>query len=162
MFIANFAKAASFFGSAREMLPSRYYTECEELAACLSRKGFAIITGGSGGIMRAANMGAKRAEGESVGININLPQEQANNPFLKHSRTMKFFFSRKVILSCASEIYIFFPRAVTALLMSSLKCSPPSRPGTANPLPIILYGKDYWNPLVQFIEQSSRGTLQNY
>ncbi len=151
MFIANFAKAVSFFGSARESLPSGYYEECEELAIRLSRKGFAVITGGSGGIMRAANRGAHRSEGESVGITIDIPKEQANNMFLKHSKRFRYFFSRKTILSCASEVYIFFPGGYGTLdeLFEMLTMV---QTGHSEPLPILLYGKDFWQPLASFIQ----------
>ena len=151
-FIANFAKAASFFGSARETLPAKYYNDAEELAARLSVKGFAIITGGSGGIMRAANRGACRVDGESVGVNISLPHEQSHNKFLKHSRTFKYFFSRKMILSCASEIYIFFPGGYGTLdeffeMITMIQTK------VTKPVPIVLYGKEYWKPIISFIQE---------
>ncbi len=151
MFIANFAKAVSFFGSAREGLPPRFYEECEDLAGRLTKKGFAVITGGSGGIMRAANKGAFRADGESVGINITLPKEQRANMFLKHSREYSFFFSRKIMLSCASEVYIFFPGGFGTLdeLFEMLTTVQTRH---SDLVPIILYGKDYWTPLISFIE----------
>ena len=151
LFIGNFAKAVSFFGSARETLPEKYYNDCEELAARLSNKGFAIITGGSGGIMRAGNKGAWRNQGESVGINIILPHEQVQNTFLKHSRDLKYFFSRKTILSCASEVYVFFPGGFGTLdeLFEMLTMV---QTGHTEKIPIILYGKTFWNPLVTFIK----------
>ena len=152
LFIANYAKAVSFFGSARETLPEKYYVECEELAARLSKKGFAVITGGSGGIMRAANKGAWQVNGESVGINITLPSEQVNNPFLTNGRKLKYFFSRKTILSCASELYIFFPGGFGTLdeLFEMLTLVQTNH---SEKLPIILYGEEYWSPLVEFIEK---------
>ena len=151
LFIANFGKAASFFGSARETLSEKYYSDCEELAARLSKKDFAIITGGSGGIMRAANRGAHRVNGISVGINIQLPKEQATNLFLSHSKRFAHFFSRKTMLSCASEIYIFFPGGFGTLdeLFEMLTMV---QTGHSEPLPIILYGENYWKPLVAFIQ----------
>ena len=151
LFIANFAKAVSFFGSARETLPEHFYEECEELAARLARKGFAVITGGSGGIMRAANKGAHRAEGESVGINIDINHEQRPNVFLNHTRKFRYFFSRKTILSCASELYIFFPGGYGTLdeLFEMLTMVQTRH---SEQLPIILYGREYWEPLVSYIE----------
>ena len=152
-FISNFGKAASFFGSAREALPERYYTDCEELAARLSTQGFAIITGGSGGIMQAANRGAHRVNGESVGVNIRIENEQPYNNFLKHFRTFKYLFSRKTILSCASEVYIFFPGGFGTLdelfeMLTLLQID------LIDKVPIILYGKNYWEPLVTFFKDS--------
>ena len=151
-FIANFGKAVSFFGSAREALSEQYYTDAEELAARLSVRGFAVITGGGSGIMRAANKGAHRVNGESVGININLPYEQTGNKFLKRSRTFRHFSSRKIILSCASELYIFFPGGYGTLdeffeMLTMVQTK------VIDPLPIMLYGKDYWKPLESFIRE---------
>ena len=153
LFIANFAKAASFFGSAREQLPDEYYLQCEDLAARLSRKGFAIITGGAGGIMRSANKGAWRAEGDSVGINILLPHEQNQNKFIHFGKDFKYFFSRKTILSCASEVYIFFPGGFGTLdeLFEMLTIIQTRYEDTG--VPVILYGEEFWKPLVQFIEK---------
>ena len=154
-FVANFGKSASFFGSAREALSERYYTDAEELAARLSVQGFAIITGGSGGIMRAANKGAHRVNGESVGINISLPHEQNDNKFLKHSRTFRHFSSRKLMLSCASEVYVFFPGGFGTLdeLFEMLTLV---QTRVVDPVPIILYGKEYWDPLIDFIREHLR------
>ena len=152
-FVANFAKSASFFGSAREALPNQYYIDCEELAARLSVRGFAIITGGSGGIMRSANKGAHRVNGESVGISISLPHEQSDNRFLKHSQTFKHFSARKMILSCASEVYIFFPGGFGTLdeLFEMLTMI---QTGVAEPVSIILYGKEFWQPIHSFMQNA--------
>ena len=152
-FMSHFGKAVSFFGSARESLPEQYYVDCEELAARLSTHGFAIITGGSGGIMQAANRGANRVSGESVGVNIRIPNEQQYNPFLKHFRTFKHLFSRKTILSCASEVYVFFPGGFGTLdelfeMLTLVQINLIDR------VPIILYGKAFWKPIISFMEQS--------
>ena len=151
-FISHFGKAITFFGSAREALPERYYTDCEELAARMSTNGFAVITGGSGGIMEAANRGANRVNGESVGVNIRIPNEQGYNKFLKHFQTFKYLFSRKTILSCASEVYIFFPGGFGTLdeafeMLTLVQIDLIER------VPIILYGKEYWEPLVSFFQK---------
>ena len=149
LFIGNYARAVSFFGSARETLPNKYYEDCEEIASRLSNKDFAIITGGSGGIMRAANKGAWKVGGESVGINIKLPEEQLNNNFLNGSRNFSFFFSRKTILSCASEIYIFFPGGFGTLdeLFEMLTLLQTKH---SQPVYIFLYGKDFWSGIYEF------------
>ena len=151
-FIANYGKAVSFFGSAREVLPEKYYTDAEELAARLSTRGFAVITGGSGGIMRSANKGAYRVNGESVGVNISLPYEQSTNKFLKHSRSFRHFSARKIILSCASEIYIFFPGGF-GTLDEFFEMLTMIQTGVSESLPIILYGKKFWDPIVLFIKE---------
>lgn len=150
-FISHFGRAVSFFGSARQSLPERYYTDCEELAARLSTRGFAIITGGSGGIMEAANRGAHRVDGESVGVNIDLTTQEPYNRFLKHFRMFKYLFSRKTILSCASEVYIFFPGGFGTLdevfeMLTLVQL------GFVDRLPIIFFGKEYWDPIISFLK----------
>ena len=152
LFVSKFTKSASFFGSARETLPDGHYTDSEELASRLSMKGFAIITGGNGGIMRSANRGSFRVQGESVGVSINLPREQGVNSFLNHQKVFRYFFSRKTILSCGSEIYIFFPGGYGTLdeLFEMLTLVQTKR---SESVPIVLFGKSFWNPLIAFIEQ---------
>ena len=148
--IQNYMKSVSFFGSARESLPERYYTEAEELSAILTKKGFAVITGGGGGIMRAANKGAFKVGGDSVGINIILPEEQHANMYLNRKVYSKFFFSRKTILSCSSELYIFFPGGFGTMdeLFEMLTLIQTRH---SEMVPIILYGEDFWNPIIKVI-----------
>ena len=106
--------------------------------------------------MRAANRGAHRSNGESVGINIEIPHEQMDNKFLKHSRKFRYFFSRKTILSCASEVYIFFPGGY-GTLDEFFEMLTMVQTGHSERLPILLYGKDYWEPLVAFIQNKLKG-----
>ena len=126
--------------------------DSEELASRLSMKGFAVITGGNGGIMRSANRGSFRVQGESVGVSIRLPRERGVNEFLTHRKTFRYFFSRKTMLSCGSEIYIFFPGGFGTLdeLFEMLTLVQTKR---SDSVPILLYGKSFWNPLVTFIQE---------
>ena len=80
--ISRYGLAATFFGSARATLQHKTYAEAEELAGKLAKKGFAVITGGSAGIMQAANKGAYEAGGVSVGLNIHLPKPEGYNAYL--------------------------------------------------------------------------------
>lgn len=158
-FISNFGRSVSFFGSARQSLPERFYTDCEELAARLSTRGFAIVTGGSGGIMEAANRGANRVDGESVGVNIAISSQKRSNRFLKHFRMFKYLFSRKTILSCASEVYIFFPGGFGTLdevfeMLTLVQL------GFVDKLPIIFYGKEYWDPVLSFLKRDLAETYK--
>ncbi|MDD3531136.1 MAG: TIGR00730 family Rossman fold protein [Candidatus Pacebacteria bacterium] len=145
--------AASFFGSSRATLGDDSYERAEELAKRLAEKGFAIVTGGSSGIMQAANKGAFEVGGASVGLNINLPESQSYNPFLTERFGFDHFFVRKVMLTYASEVYIYFPGGFGTLdeffeivtLVQTKKI---------RKVPIILYGKDYWGPLLGFIEKT--------
>ena len=155
LFVSNYSKAISFFGSARESVPESYYADTEELAARMSKRGFTIITGGSGGIMRAANRGAWKVNGNSVGVNIRIPNEANRNPFLTASKQFQYFFLRKTILSCASEIYIFFPGGFGTLdelfeMLTMLQT------GHSEKVPVILYGKEFWGPLMEYIEKVLR------
>lgn len=151
--IRRYGLAASFFGSARASLGDNSYKDAEELARRLSKKGFAIITGGSSGIMQAANKGAFEVGGASVGLNINLPQVQHYNPYLTEKFGFDHFFVRKVMLTYASEVYVYFPGGFGTLdeffeiitLVQTKKI---------RKVPIILFGKSYWGPLLAFIEKT--------
>ncbi len=145
--------AASFFGSSRADSDNEMCKAAEELAGKLAKNGFAIITGGSSGIMQAANKGAYDAGGVSIGLNINLPNEQSYNPYLTDKLTFDHFFVRKVMLTYASEAYVYFPGGFGTLdeffeiitLVQTKKI---------RKMPIILFGEGYWRPLLSFIEKT--------
>ncbi len=150
--IRRYGLAASFFGSARTSPESPYYHAATELAHRLAEKGFAVITGGSAGIMQAANKGAFEAGGASVGLNINLPNAQKYNQYLTDKFVFDHFFVRKVMLTFASEVYVYFPGGFGTLdeffeiitLVQTKKI---------RQVPIVLFGKSYWEPLRDFIEK---------
>lgn len=150
--LRNYGLSATFWGSARLTPKDPYYKAAEELAAKLAKKGFAIISGGGPGIMEASNVGAFKVGGKSIGLNIELPFEQKLNPYTTDSLSFKYFFSRKVMLTFASEVYVYFPGGFGTLdeffeiitLIQTKKIEP---------VPIVLYGKDYWEPLIRFFEK---------
>ncbi|HEY0964663.1 MAG TPA: TIGR00730 family Rossman fold protein [Candidatus Paceibacterota bacterium] len=144
--------AATFWGSARLRPDDKYYKAAEELAAKLGKKGFSIVSGGGGGIMEASNVGAFKVGAKSVGLNIQLPFEQKLNPYTTQSLSFDFFFSRKVMLTFASEVYVYFPGGFGTMdeffeiltLVQTRKIEQ---------IPIVLYGKEFWEPLLRFFEQ---------
>ena len=150
--LRRYGLAATFFGSARTAQDDPMSMCVHELAGQLSKKGFAIVTGGSSGIMLAANKAAFEAGGASVGLNINLPERQADNQYLTDGFDFDHFFVRKVMLTYASEVYIYFPGGFGTLdeffeivtLVQTKKI---------RKVPIVLFGKSYWNPLNEFIKE---------
>lgn len=108
--INRFSKKVTFFGSARFPESHPEYQRARSLAKRLvTELDYTIVSGGGGGIMEAANRGAKEAGGHSVGLSIELPHEQVTNPYVTHMIPFRYFFSRKVTLSFAARLYIYFP-----------------------------------------------------
>ena len=149
--IRKYSVAASFFGSARETLDPKIYQDATDLAAKLAKDGFAVITGGSAGIMQAANKGAFDAGGASVGLNIRLADHQETNKFVTDSMMFDHFFVRKVMLTFASEVYIYFPGGFGTLdefteILTLVQTKNIKR------IPIVLYGKDFWDPIIELFK----------
>ncbi len=144
--------AATIFGSARTSPGDPIYEQARELSAKLAQAGFAVITGGASGVMEAASKGPYEVGGKSVGLNIQLPQEQSTNQYLTDGMTFNYFFTRKVMLSFASEVYIYFPGGYGTLdeLSEILTLV---QTGKIKRIPIILYGKDYWTPFTELFEK---------
>jgi uncharacterized protein (TIGR00730 family) len=145
--LSTLPPAISIFGSARTPTHNKYYKTTVEISQKLSNLGYAIITGGGGGIMEAGNKGAK----VSVGLNIELPHEQKINPFVKISLHFRYFFSRKVTFLKYSVAFVVMPGGFGTLdeLSEALCLVQTKRVGT---LPIILFGKEFFTPLEEFFK----------
>ena len=148
--LAEVGPAISIFGSARVGRRNRYYGAARRLAAELSRQGFAIITGGGPGIMEAANRGAKDAGGVSIGANIELPFEQGLNEYVDLGMEFRYFFVRKVMFVKYAEGFVIFPGGFGTLdeLFEALTLI---QTGKVEHFPVVLYGKDYWDGMMQWI-----------
>jgi uncharacterized protein (TIGR00730 family) len=142
----------SIFGSARVGRRNRYYSAARKVAAALGREGFAIITGGGPGIMEAANRGARDAGVLSVGCNIELPFEQGLNEFVDLGMEFRYFFVRKVMFVKYAEGFVIFPGGFGTLdeLFESLTLI---QTGKVEHFPVVLYGRDYWRGLMQWIRE---------
>lgn len=149
--LQKYTLAATFFGSTRTTFEDHFYRSATELAGKLSKQGFAIITGGAGGIMEAANKGAYEAGGASVGLNIRLPQEQAPNSYLTDMANFDHFFVRKTMLAFASEVYIYFPGGF-GTLDEFFEVLTLDQTKKIKRVPIVLFGSEYWGPLIEFMK----------
>lgn len=151
--IRRYGLAVTFFGSARASLDHVMYKRASELAERLSKKGFAVITGGSAGIMQAANKGAFQSGGASVGLNINLPNMQIYNPYLTEKFGFDHFFVRKVMLTYASEVYVYFPGGF-GTLDEFFEIVTLVQTEKIRKVPIVVFGKEYWGKLDDFIRST--------
>ena len=143
----------SIFGSARVGEDHPWYDLCRETAACLSREGFTVITGGGPGLMEAANRGAAEAGGLSVGLNIQLPMEQQTNRFVNRSLDFHYFFARKLMFVRYARAFVIFPGGFGTLdeLFESLTLIQTHR---IKLFPTILVDSKHWEPLLDWIDES--------
>jgi len=146
----NIGPAVSIFGSARLHPDSPVYQKAEKTAGLFAENGFAVLTGGGGGIMEAANKGAAAKGGKSVGLNIDLPFEQKPNDYANIKIQFHYFFIRKVMFVKYAQAYIIMPGGFGTLdeLFEAVTLAQTRR---IRPLPIILMGSDYWSGLVEWI-----------
>jgi len=152
--LARIGPCVSIFGSARTHYNDKYYKLAEEIVFKLVQNGYGVITGGGPGIMEAANKGARKGNGKSVGINIDLPFEQRANAFIDSDKLITFdhFFVRKVMFMKYAQGFIVLPGGFGTFdeLFEALTLIQTKKIGK---FPIILVGVKYWTGLIDWIKQ---------
>lgn len=145
----------SIFGSARIASDHKYTLIAEEIARKITELGFGVITGGGPGIMEGANKGAKEAGGKSIGLNIDLPFEQAINPYSDKLYSMEFdyFFIRKLMFIKYSQGFIVMPGGIGTLdeLFEALTLIQTKKIGR---FPIVLVGSEFWSGLLDWMKNT--------
>ena len=152
--MASIGPCVSLFGSARTKPDTRYYLLAEEIAFKLTQNGYGVITGGGPGIMEAANKGAHRGKGVSVGLNIQLPFEQTSNPYIDPDKliTFKHFFVRKVVFQKYAQGFIVLPGGF-GTFDEFFESATLIQTGKIGRFPIVLVGSEFWQGLVEWIEK---------
>jgi uncharacterized protein (TIGR00730 family) len=152
--LSGMGPAVTIYGSARIQLDDQLYVQTQEITRRLGELGFSIITGGGPGVMEAANKGALEAGVTSVGLNIELPQEQVCNPYSTKTLTFSHFFVRKVMLVKYAIAFIIMPGGLGTLdeltevltLMQTHKI---------RPFPVILFDSEFWNGFLDWLKGSA-------
>lgn len=167
-FVAGYEKLSrigpcvSVFGSARTKPDNEYYKLTEEIAAKIVEHGYGIITGGGPGLMEAGNKGAHLAGGTSVGLNIHLPFEQHDNPYIDSDKNINFdyFFVRKVMFVKYSQGFVVMPGGFGTLdeLFEAITLIQTHK---IDKFPIILVGSSFWKGLVDWIRTTLLDSFQN-
>ena len=160
--MSKIGPCVSVFGSARTKPDNKYYMQAEEIGYLLTQSGYGVISGGGPGIMEAANKGAAKGEGKSVGLNIELPFEQSSNPYIDNDKLINFdyFFVRKVMFVKYAQGFIVLPGGVGTLdeLFEAITLIQTEKIGK---FPIVLLGKTYWDGLLVWIKEVMLAKEQN-
>ncbi len=162
--LSKIGPCVSIFGSARTKEGERYYDLAENIAYTLTRNGYGIVTGGGPGIMEAGNKGAKRGKGTSVGLNIELPFEQKDNPYIDSDKLLDFdyFFVRKVMFVKYSQGFVVMPGGFGTMdeLFEAITLIQTRKIGK---FPIVLVGRKFWSGLIDWIKSTllEEGNISN-
>lgn len=144
--------AVSIFGGSRVSPRSRTYADAVRIGELLARAGFAVITGGGPGAMEAANLGARRAGGRSIGLNIKLPHQQAANPYADLVIDFDYFFARKVMFVKYACAFVGLPGGY-GTFDEVFECLTLRQTRKIRDFPVILYGTAFWEGLVRWLEK---------
>lgn len=160
--LAKVGPCVSIFGSARTKPEHKNYQLADDLAYQICKKGYGVITGGGPGIMEAANKGAHRAGGKSVGLNIELPFEQNNNPYIDKDKNLNFdyFFVRKVMFVKYAQGFVVLPGGFGTLdeFFEAVTLIQTHKIGK---FPIVLMNKSFWKGLIDWIKDTMIEKNQN-
>ena len=145
-------KAVSIFGSSRTKPGSEYYKLAEETDYLLAKEGYAIITGSGPGIMEASNKGAKRAKGQSIGLNIQLPSEQKPNKYVDLLLNFRYFFVRKVMFVKYAKAFVILPGGYGTLdeFSEAINLIQTQRIGK---FPVVLVNRLYWKGMLKWLRE---------
>jgi uncharacterized protein (TIGR00730 family) len=148
--LAHVGRAVSIFGSARTPRTDPMYAKARETAAALGSAGFSIITGGGPGIMEAGNRGARESGATSIGLDIELPHEEYENPYVDISLNFHYFFARKVMFVRYASAFVVFPGGF-GTLDELFEAATLRQTGKIRHFPIVLFGSAYWEGLVEWL-----------
>ncbi len=151
--LSNVGRAISIFGSSRAKPSSKYYKMATATASMLAGDGYAIITGAGSGVMEAANKGAKKVGGESIGLNIAIPIVQLPNRYITRLVEFRYFFCRKVMFAKYSRAFVIFPGGFGTLdeFFEAITLVQTKR---MEPFPVILVGRKYWSGLMRWMKKT--------
>jgi len=151
--LSRMGKAVSIFGSARTKPDSRHYKLGEEVAYQVAKAGYAVITGSGAGLMEAANRGAKRAGGESIGLNIQIPCEQKPNKYVDTLLDFRYFFVRKVMFVKYAKAFVILPGGYGTMdeFFEAINLIQTER---IPKFPVILFGSEYWKGLISWLKDT--------
>ncbi|HET8754070.1 MAG TPA: TIGR00730 family Rossman fold protein [Salinimicrobium sp.] len=160
--LSQIGPCVSIFGSARTKPDQKYYKLTESIAKKIVDHGYGVITGGGPGVMEAGNKGAHLAGGTSVGLNIHLPFEQHDNPYIDSDKNINFdyFFVRKVMFVKYSQGFVVMPGGFGTLdeLFEAITLIQTHK---VDKFPIILVGREFWGGLVDWIQKTLLDSFQN-
>ena len=160
--LSQIGPCVSIFGSARTKPDQKYYKLTERIAQKIVDHGYGVITGGGPGIMEAGNKGAHLGGGTSVGLNIDLPFEQHDNPYIDQDKSLDFdyFFVRKVMFVKYSQGFVVMPGGFGTLdeLFEAITLIQTNK---IDKFPIILVGTDFWGGLIDWVRATLLDTFEN-
>ena len=160
--LSQIGPCVSIFGSARTKPDHKFYKLTEEVAKKIVEHGYGIITGGGPGVMEAGNKGAHLAGGTSVGLNIHLPFEQHDNPYIDNDKNINFdyFFVRKVMFVKYSQGFVVMPGGFGTLdeLFEAITLIQTNK---IDKFPIILVGREFWSGLIDWVRNTLLDSFQN-